>query len=160
MKSMHRILLVASLVALTSSCATVPRAPQNHDVASIRTQYFADYPDGTYNDQIRNSELVKGMNVLEVLASWGIPERRCCTKSNGVESWTYESRDPMSQDFIIYNLAFEKRILTGWTMDRGTAATGGVRTESGIPPSDRELASGSSRTHVFGGATGSARKHP
>ena len=75
MKLNSRTLLLA--VGTLSACAHAPRAPhssQAHD--TMKAQYLADNPQGEFNDKIENGEISSGMSALDVLASWGVPDKR------------------------------------------------------------------------------------
>jgi hypothetical protein len=127
MKSMHRILAVTLVLAALSACAHAPRSLQMTDhITSIRMQFLADYPNGRFNDQIQRGEIAKGMNVLEVLAAWGTPVDKARVEGVEVETWTYRDRDEHSRDFIIYEVVFDKRLLTDWFITRSTAGAGGT----------------------------------
>ena len=162
MISMHRYLLLIVLsvsIGLAASCTHVPRSPNNsQDTASIRAQYLDNNPHGLYNSQIRNNELAKGMNVIEVLASWGIPDERQWTPSSMKESWTYYARNPYNEDYIVYELVFEDRTLTRWIMDRITAAAGTAGLE--VPDHVRYRGTDPTvpRLDAFGGSTSGSKK--
>jgi hypothetical protein len=72
------------------------------------------------------------MAIGEVVAAWGIPERRVAKRSIGEERWTYTARDPHSADYVSYELVFVERVLHRWTIDRGTTGSG-VRWEENTP---------------------------
>jgi hypothetical protein len=121
----HRTLLVVLAIGMTASCAHVPRMPQaSPETASLRSQFLHDHPNGPHNAQIVRGEVVKGMDLMEVLASWGVPERRVGKKSSDKESWIYTARDEHSQDYVIYELVFVDRVLSRWHIDRGTTGSG------------------------------------
>lgn len=127
MNSMHRAVSLVVAIGIAASCTHVPRSPNgSYTIASVRKQYLDDHPDGKFNEQIIRGELVKGMNVIEVLASWGLPERRQWAGNSSEESWVYTARDEHSQDVITYELVFKARVLSRWIVGRGTAASGGV----------------------------------
>jgi hypothetical protein len=135
MNSIHHILLIGVAIAFFGSCTHVPRSSNQTDAtANIRAQYLHDHPGGKFNDRIIKGELVKGMNVVEVLASWGIPDQRRTTDHNS-ETWTYTSRDDFSKDFVSYALVFRDQVLTRWLLERTTAAGRG-RPTVGIADND------------------------
>jgi hypothetical protein len=70
------------------------------------------------------SEVVLGMDALEVLASWGVPEKRLAKSSENKEEWTYTSRDKYSPDYVVYELVFVDRLLSRWYIDRSTTGAG------------------------------------
>ncbi|MFQ5511892.1 MAG: hypothetical protein ACE5EO_08590 [Candidatus Krumholzibacteriia bacterium] len=124
MNSIHHILLIGATVAVAASCAHVPRSlKQTEATESLRTLYLREHPDGRFNDRIGNAEIVVGMGVMEVLASWGIPDRRLATGPHR-ETWTYASRDEFSKDSVSYSLIFRRRVLSSWESGRTTAAVG------------------------------------
>jgi len=133
MKLLHLVVLTTAVLVTSVSCAYVPHAPNNDaTTATMRAQYLSDYPDGPYNEAIRKGELAKGMNVLEVLASWGPPDRRGWTQTR--ETWSYVSKDRFNADYIMYNLSFEQRVLERWQMMRNTAGVGGADAEGYTQP--------------------------
>ena len=127
MNPMHRLLLLVVTVGMTTSCAHIPtntrRGPADE---SIRAQYLQDYPNGVYNDHIMRGELATGMNVIEVLASWGLPDEREWDQASNRVSWFYTSRDEHSRDYVAYELVFEDLVLARWILERGIAGAGGV----------------------------------
>ena len=122
MNSIHHILLIGATIAVFGSCTHAPRSTHQTDATvSIRTEYLQGHPRGKFNDRVRKGELVKGMNVMEVLASWGIPNQRQSTDHDS-ETWTYASRDDFSKDFVSYALVFRDQVLRSWLVERTTAA--------------------------------------
>lgn len=121
----NTVLVMALAIGLTASCAYVPRLPtESPETSNRRTQYLHDHPHGPYNAAIMRGEVVKGMHVMDVVASWGIPERRAGKKSALEERWTYTARDEHSRDYVVYELVFVDRVLTGWQIDRETSGSG------------------------------------
>ena len=45
-------------------------------IRMLRQEFFKTHPDGKYNEHIKKGEVVRGMDFLEVLASWGNPDAR------------------------------------------------------------------------------------
>jgi len=126
MGSTHRILLAVVALTLVAACTHVPRMEADPEQTGIREQYLQANPDGVYNDHIIKGEVVPGMNVVEVLASWGPPAHRERVDDVNREAWTYLIRDDYASDYVVYRLAFEERVLSSWTIDRHTAGNGGV----------------------------------
>lgn len=127
MNSTQRILLVALVVGMATSCAHVPRMTnQDPERNSIRDEYLRDNPNGAFNQHIVRGEVVKGMSIIDVLAAWGMPEKRMWDGPTNKESWVYASRDEYSHDYLVYELIFENRKLSHWSINRGTVASGGV----------------------------------
>ena len=105
--------------ACVSGCATAP--PTRTETAAIRDlreDYFRTFPEGPHNDHIRRSEVVKGMSLFEVLASWGIPDARVVSTEGNSERWVYVLLDDLSMDWICYEYEFEGNSLLDWTTSR------------------------------------------
>lgn len=125
MNTLRRLLLLGLVAMATVSCAHVPRSPGGAEsTEGLRTQYLRDNPDSPYAAQIEKGELAEGMNVLEVLASWGFPKRRTISRSE--ETWMYVEQDEFNSDFVRYTLLFDDSRLERWIMDRSTSASGSV----------------------------------
>ncbi len=119
------MLLVVMAIGLNASCAHVPRMlNENPETARLRTQYLTDHPYGPHNAQIVRGEVTTGMDAMEVLASWGVPQRRLAKPSDQRELWSYTSRDEYSGDSIVYELVFVDRVLQRWNIDRSTTGAG------------------------------------
>lgn len=78
------------------------------------------FPDGPHNDCINRGEVVKGMTLYEVLASWGIPDRRLVADT-GRERWVYVILDDLSMDWVCYEYDFTNNLLVDWTSTRSNA---------------------------------------
>ena len=116
-------LMLACLACLVvSGCAYNPRViNETESVLSIRADYLRANPDGEFNAHIIKGEVVKGMNFMEVLASWGLPDSRMNKKENELEYWGYFARDDESLDWILYTFTFEKTALVEWDATRHVA---------------------------------------
>jgi hypothetical protein len=97
--------------------------------------YIRTYPDGQYNGHIVKGEVVKGMNLMEVLASWGLPNTRKSSESGAYEYWTYYSVDQESGDVRRYKLIFKEQIVVDWQVAYDIAGDGGFYTENIRRPS-------------------------
>ncbi|HEX6790977.1 MAG TPA: hypothetical protein VF247_06680 [Candidatus Krumholzibacteria bacterium] len=105
-----------------AACAAAP--PQRTETAAIhdlRADYFRTYPEGPNNDHIRRGEVVRGMSLYEVLASWGIPDARVVAPEQNKESWIYVVQDDLSLDWIAYEYEFRSNALVEWTTTRNVA---------------------------------------
>jgi len=124
MKLFRCVLLVVCAVALVASCSSLPQTTRTPDeMASIRTEYLETHPDGKYNDCIMEGRVVKGMNVLEVLASWGLPNARRGWQHDKTEYWTYNARDEHTKEMVSYELIFDDRVLSKWVVSAADVAT-------------------------------------
>jgi hypothetical protein len=109
---------LAWIAALAIGCSTaLPSRQETPEIASLRADYMKEFPDGPNNDHIRRGEVVKGMSLYEVLASWGIPDRRLVA-DNGHERWVYVLIDDLSMDWVCYEYDFRNNALSDWTTAR------------------------------------------
>lgn len=120
MLRMRRLIpFVIVLPLCFSACSSKPRAI-NDDVSVIqlREDYLNKHPSGKYNPYIAKGEVVRGMDFVEVSASWGLPETRWKSKDEKYEYWTFFGADELSGDWSRYTLVFEETVLTDWLLDR------------------------------------------
>jgi hypothetical protein len=92
-------------------------------IRMLRSEFFKTHPDGEYNEHIKKGEVVRGMDFLEVLASWGNPDVRK-KPMEGVEHWTYLETDEDSKDSVHYKFIFKKNVLFDWELARHFAKGG------------------------------------
>jgi hypothetical protein len=83
----------------------------------LRSEYFKTNPNGVYNEYIERGEVVRGMDFLEVLASWGNPIKRE-KPSPSIEFWVYLEEDEESKDWVQYKFVFNKSVLDDWEISR------------------------------------------
>ena len=116
--------LIVLTAAFAASCGQLPQSSRTDEqMTSIREEYLANHPEGTYNAYIREGRVVKGMGSVEVLASWGLPNVRRPGKETGVEHWDYYARDEQSNSIVSYELTFVEKVLNRWSVraDLGTS---------------------------------------
>jgi hypothetical protein len=107
-------LMMASLGC--SGVSTVERA--NLTAPAAREDYVKLHPDGTYNNCIINGEIVKGMGVYDVVASWGLPNVYAVSQVEPKEQWIYYIRDKDTWMVFAYTLTFENDTLQVWHIDQ------------------------------------------
>ena len=103
---------------VAASCSHAPRlatVPAKRD--DFRVEYLRNNPDGKHNRHIRNGEITKGMSVIEVLASWGLPNTRRTGQVERNEYWTYYSHDIHTDTYTSYALVFQTRVLSRWVIE-------------------------------------------
>ena len=83
----------------------------------LRSEFFKTNPNGVYNEYIERGEVVRGMDFMEVLASWGNPIKREKPTPN-VEYWVYLEEDEDSKDWVQYKFVFKKSLLDDWELER------------------------------------------
>ena len=148
-----RVLLL-SLVVLLLACSHTPRMDENLEtdyIRMLRAEFFKSYPDGEYNEYIARGEIVAGMDFLEVVASWGNPQKRLKLSDN-VEYWTYVEVDADSKDAFEYKFVFKKNILDSWELSRQIADGGllplpGENTRGVLVKGER-VTGGSKKKHI------------
>lgn len=112
------LFLLLSL-AMTLSCSTNLQRVDDREssyILALRAEYFASNPDGKFNEYIERGEIVKGMDMLEVLASWGYPAAR--KRSETTELWTYREVNEDSKDWIEFTFTFRSSVLGDWEVAR------------------------------------------
>jgi hypothetical protein len=87
------------------------------DLADLRSEYTTRNPDSPYRDNVSRGEIVKGMDVFGVLASWGLPERRVPDGAE-FERWLYIDSEDAANQPVGYALEFEKGVLKSWDVQR------------------------------------------
>jgi len=117
MKLMRCGLLVVVTLALAASCSQLPASHRSDEhTTSIRAEYLQNHPDGKYNAYIAEGRVVKGMSVVEVLASWGLPNARRSVAQENSEFWTYYAKDEQTQQIVSYELVFQTKVLAKWVV--------------------------------------------
>jgi hypothetical protein len=114
------------LVALALACSHNPRRDQTDEsdyIRMLRDEFFKTHPDGQYNHYIAQGEVVRGMDFLEVLASWGNPSKREKPSPN-VEYWVYLEEDEDSKDWVQYKFLFKGNVLDNWELVRHVSQGG------------------------------------
>ncbi len=109
---------VLLLVIAACGASTLRRSePDFSDLADLRSEYIARHPEGPYCENVIRGEIVKGMDVFGVIASWGLPERRV---QDGVdfERWLYVDLDDTAAQTVGYALEFERGVLKSWDVQR------------------------------------------
>jgi hypothetical protein len=134
MKSISSIAVAALVSALAISCSPLPQTSRTDEqLSSIRAEYLNNHPDGKFNDHIKEGRVVKGMGILEVLASWGLPNARSASESGTSENWAYYAKDEQTNRLVSYELVFEDKVLRRWQVraDLGTGL-GTTDTDPGV----------------------------
>jgi len=127
MNFLRRIELAVIVLALTASCSQLPQSSRTDEqMTSIRAEYLQNHPEGTYNAYIREGRVVKGMGIVEVLASWGLPNVRRPAPEGEVEVWAYYAKDEQTQTLVSYELVFEGKVLNRWTVHADLASALGT----------------------------------
>jgi hypothetical protein len=109
---------VAFMIAFCacSRVSTLERA--NLTSLESRQDYIRLHPEGDHNNFIQNGEIVPGMNVHEVIASWGLPNVYVVTRMEPTEQWIYYLKDRDSLSMLIYTLRFANDSLQVWDVEQ------------------------------------------
>ncbi len=128
MKMIFRLAVLLTAIALLASCAHSPRSFKDTEaIQQMRLDFIASHPNGGYNNHVLKGEVVKGMNFMSVLASWGLPNVRKVQPASIYEYWTYYTEDKASGQMTIYDLIFKDQVLSGWKIDKTISSNGGLR---------------------------------
>jgi hypothetical protein len=117
MKTMTKViaaLLFLSMVGC-SGISTVERAELTN--LESREHFISANPSSIYCDNVRNGEIVRGMNIYEVIASWGLPNVYLVARKEPRENWIYYVQDDDTRSILIYTLTFNDNLLEGWEID-------------------------------------------
>jgi hypothetical protein len=124
---------ITALAIGVPGCAGAPPAhTETPAIAELRADYLKEFPDSPNNGHVRRGEIVKGMSLYEVLASWGVPDRRLATDV-GHERWVYVLFDDLSMDWVAYEYDFHNNALVEWTTTRSNTNGFSLDTEDAHP---------------------------
>ena len=122
-----KLLAPPFFLLLVLSCSHTPHALNDGaSVLQMRDDFLLTHPDGKFNRFIERGEVVRGMNFVEVSASWGIPETRSLSKDRKLEYWTFFGFDDLSEDWTRYTFVFEKGVLADWDVNRHFSKNGSL----------------------------------
>jgi hypothetical protein len=127
--------LLLAAASLSACAVSPPSRTETPSIRQIREEYFRAFPDGRYNDHIVRGEVVKGMSLFEVMASWGIPDARAVKADSNDERWVYVLVDDRSLDWVRYDFVFHANELMEWerTLNVASGATLEVPANPSIP---------------------------
>jgi hypothetical protein len=118
-----RVIGLCAFAALLAGCSSQLKRSSDVEpsyLLALRAEYLAAYPDGAHNEYVQRGEVVQGMDILAVLASWGHPRRR--TKEGiHTEKWVYREEDEATKDWIEYTFVFRDNVLEEWELARHVA---------------------------------------
>ncbi len=112
-------LFIVVLLCIAVGCSSISQTEREYFTRpEAREQYIIDHPDCTCRDQIRNGEIIRGMDIYEVIASWGLPNVYLVSKEVPKEYWIYYVQEGASKAVLIYTLTFAEDYLEGWDIDQ------------------------------------------
>lgn len=111
--------LAVSMVAVNLGCSCMTRVERENFVdSSFRDEYTKLNPESPFCQNIKNGEITRGMNVQEVIASWGLPNVYLVSTKKSEEYWIYYIRNELSSSVLIYTLVFlDDSKLSDWDID-------------------------------------------
>ncbi len=108
-------LLVVAVMLGCSGVSTVERADLTR--LESREHFIELNPNGLFCEYVRNGEIIRGMNIYEVIASWGLPNVYLVSRKDNSENWIYYVEDRDSRSILIYTLTFREDMLETWEID-------------------------------------------
>jgi hypothetical protein len=114
-----------------SGLSTVERAELTN--LESREHFISSNPNSIFCENIRNGEIIRGMNIYEVIASWGLPNVYLVLHKRPRENWIYYVQDQDTRSILIYTLTFNDDLLEGWEIDMKRFVDQRVVYDSDIP---------------------------
>ena len=108
-------LLVVAVMLGCSGVSTVERADLTR--LESREHFIELNPNSLFCEYVRNGEIIRGMNIYEVIASWGLPNVYLVSRKDHSENWIYYVEDRDSRSILIYTLIFRENMLEAWEID-------------------------------------------
>ncbi len=113
------LVLAVSMVAVSLGCSCMTKVERENFVdSSYRDEYTKLNPESPFCQNIKNGEITRGMDVQEVIASWGLPNVYLVSTKKPEEYWIYYIRNELSSSILIYTLVFSNDSkLSDWDID-------------------------------------------
>jgi hypothetical protein len=118
MRFLSLLFAVTVLLALNGCSGTSQVERESFTSSEAREIYIEGHPECGFQENIRNGEIVRGMNEDEVLASWGMPNVYLTSMVSDEERFIYYVQDRETRSVLVYMLDFdEDNILYDWELD-------------------------------------------
>ncbi len=113
------LLFAMPLLIFVSGCSCTSHIErENFTSSEAREIYIEGHPESAFQENIRNGEIVRGMNGDEIVASWGMPNVYLTSSVNDEERFIYYIQDRGAGSVLVYMLDFdEDNILYDWDID-------------------------------------------
>ena len=113
------LLFALLLIAAVAGCSGTSRVEREEFTSSAaREIYIEGHPESAFQENIRNGEIIRGMNEDEVIASWGMPNVYLTSKVRDEERFIYYVQDREANSVLVYSLDFDgDNILYDWHID-------------------------------------------
>ena len=143
------LLFAMSLLIFVSGCSCTNQVEREDFTSSDAREIFIEgHPESAFQENIRNGEIIRGMNEDEVIASWGMPNVYLTSRVREEERFIYYIQDKETSSVLVYMLDFDSdNILYDWGIDEKRLSSYGL-----VNYEDYPISTGSSS------ATGSGKK--
>ena len=113
------LLFAMPLLVFLSGCSCTSQVEREEFTSSAaREIYIEGHPESAFQENIRNGEIVRGMNEDEVIASWGMPNVYLTSREREEERFIYYVQDRSTNSVLVYMLDFDAdNILYDWDID-------------------------------------------
>ncbi len=113
------LLFAMPLLIFISGCSCTSQVEREDFTSSEAREIFIDgHPESAFQENIREGEIVRGMNGDEVIASWGMPSVYLTSRLKDEERFIYYIQDREANSVLVYMLDFdEDNILYDWDID-------------------------------------------
>jgi hypothetical protein len=118
MRNLLHLALAAVLVSCIGCSSAFRTEREDFTDPEARETYIDAHPDCRYGEQILNGEIIRGMDIYEVIASWGLPNVYLASGEGPKEHWIYYVQNSESKSVLIYTLTFTDDNLEGWNIDQ------------------------------------------
>jgi len=112
-------LFAIPMMIFVSGCSCTSQIEREDFTSSEAREIYIDgHPESTFQENIRQGEIVRGMNVEEVIASWGMPSVYLTSRVKDEERFIYYIQDRGANSVLVYMLDFDMdNILYSWDID-------------------------------------------
>jgi len=113
------LLFAIPAIFLISGCSCTSQIEREDFTSSDSREIYIDgHPESAFQENIRNGEIVRGMNAEEVIASWGMPNVYLTSRARDEERFIYYIQDSEANSVLVYMLDFDAdNILFSWDID-------------------------------------------
>lgn len=118
---MRYLLLLFALPVLifASGCSCTNQIEREEFTSRDAREIFIEgHPESSFQENILNGEIIRGMNEDEVIASWGMPNVYLSSREKNEERFVYYIQDRGTSSVLVYMLDFDSdNILYDWDID-------------------------------------------
>ena len=113
------LLFAMPVLIFVSGCSSTSRIERENFTSSEAREIFIEgHPESAFQENIREGEIVRGMNEDEVIASWGMPSVYLTSRVKDEERFIYYIQDREANSVLVYMLDFDAdNILYDWDID-------------------------------------------